>query len=200
MVMGSALPAAGADHAEAAGSGERARRQRFISEKGMEKDELIWRREMATFEGNLVARGFRFALVVSRFNEFISNRLLEGALDALKRHEADMEEVDVAWVPGSFEIPLVARKLASTRRYDALICLGAVIRGSTPHFDYVASEVSRGVARASQDTGVPVSFGIVTADSLEQAVERAGAKQGNKGWQAALTAIEMANLLRTIPD
>jgi 6,7-dimethyl-8-ribityllumazine synthase len=154
---------------------------------------------MATFEGNLVARGFRFALVVSRFNEFISNRLLEGALDALKRHEADMQAVDVAWVPGSFEIPLVAKKLAQAGGYHAVICLGAVIRGSTPHFDYVASEVSKGIARASQETGVPVVFGIVTADNLEQAVERAGAKQGNKGWQAALTGIEMANLMKEIP-
>ena len=154
---------------------------------------------MATFEGNLVARGFRFALVVSRFNEFISNRLLEGALDALKRHEADMQAVDVAWVPGSFEIPLVAKKLAQSGGYHAIICLGAVIRGSTPHFDYVASEVSKGIARASQETGVPVVFGIVTADNLEQAVERAGAKQGNKGWQAALTGIEMANLMKEIP-
>ncbi len=153
---------------------------------------------MATFEGNLIARDFRFAIVVSRFNEFISNRLLDGALDALKRHEADMQKVDIAWVPGSFEIPLVARRLASKGEYDAVICLGAVIRGSTPHFDYVASEVSKGIARASQETGIPVVFGIVTADNLEQAVERAGAKQGNKGWQAALTGIEMANLMKLI--
>jgi 6,7-dimethyl-8-ribityllumazine synthase len=145
---------------------------------------------MASFEGNLIARGFKFALVVSRFNEFISNRLLEGALDALKRHEADMD---------AFEIPLVARKLAESGKYDAVICLGAVIRGGTPHFDYVASEVSKGIARASQDTGVPVVFGIVTADNIEQAVERAGAKQGNKGWQAALTGIEMANLMGNLP-
>jgi 6,7-dimethyl-8-ribityllumazine synthase len=154
---------------------------------------------MASFEGNLIARGFSFALVVSRFNEFISNRLLEGALDALKRHEADMDAVDIAWAPGSFEIPLVAKKLAESGKYQAVICLGAVIRGGTPHFDYVAAEVSKGIARASQDTGVPVVFGIVTADNIEQAVERAGAKQGNKGWQAALTGIEMANLMGNLP-
>lgn len=154
---------------------------------------------MASFEGNLIARGFKFALVVSRFNEFISNRLLEGALDALKRHEADMDKVDTAWAPGSFEIPLVAKKLAESGKYDAVICLGAVIRGGTPHFDYVAAEVSKGIARASSDTGVPVVFGIVTADNIEQAVERAGAKQGNKGWQAALTGIEMANLMGNLP-
>ena len=154
---------------------------------------------MASFEGNLIARDYRFALVVSRFNEFISNRLLEGAVDALKRHEADMDAVDTAWAPGAFEIPLVAGKLARSGKYDAVICLGAVIRGGTPHFDYVASEVSKGIARASQETGVPVIFGIVTADNIEQAVERAGAKQGNKGWQAALTGIEMANLMKNLP-
>ncbi len=154
---------------------------------------------MASFEGNLIARGFKFALVVSRFNEFISNRLLEGAMDALKRHEADMDTVDTAWAPGAFEIPLVADKLARSGKYDAVICLGAVIRGGTPHFDYVASEVSKGIARASVETGVPVIFGIVTADSIEQAVERAGAKQGNKGWQAAMTGIEMANLMGSLP-
>lgn len=150
---------------------------------------------MGTFEGRLVARDLRFAIVVSRFNEFISKGLLSGAMDSLKRHEASEENVDVAWVPGSFEIPLVASKLAASGNYDAVICLGAVIRGSTPHFDYVAAEVSKGVARVSLDTGVPVSFGIITADTLEQAVDRAGAKAGNKGWQAALSAIEMANLL-----
>jgi 6,7-dimethyl-8-ribityllumazine synthase len=154
---------------------------------------------MATFEGNLIAKGLRIAVVVSRFNEFISVRLLEGALDALKRHDADMENVDVAWVPGSFEIPLVAAKLAGSGRYDAVICLGAVIRGSTPHFEYVAAETAKGIARVALDSQVPVAFGIITADTLEQAVERAGAKQGNKGWQAALTAVEMANLLRSLP-
>ncbi|OFW56018.1 MAG: 6,7-dimethyl-8-ribityllumazine synthase [Actinobacteria bacterium RBG_19FT_COMBO_54_7] len=151
-----------------------------------------------TYEGHLVATGLKLGIVVSRFNEFISTRLLDGALDALKRHDADMESVDTAWVPGSFEIPLIAAKMAESGRYDAMICLGAIIRGSTPHFDYVAAEVSKGIARVTLDKGVPASFGIITADTIEQAVERAGAKQGNKGWQAAVTAIEMANLLRTL--
>jgi len=154
---------------------------------------------MSTFEGQLVARDFKFGIVVSRFNEFISKNLLSGAIDSLKRHEAAMENVDVAWVPGSFEIPLVASKMAASGKYDAVICLGAVIRGSTPHFDYVAAEVSKGVARAGLDSGVPVAFGIITADTLEQAVDRAGAKAGNKGWQAALTAIEMSNLMQSMP-
>jgi len=151
---------------------------------------------MSTYEGHLIATGLKFAIVVSRFNEFISTRLLDGAMDALKRHDADMKKVDVAWVPGSFEIPLVAAKLAGSGRYDAVICLGAVIRGSTPHFEYVAAEVSKGIAKVNLDKGVPAVFGIITADTIEQAVERAGAKQGNKGWQAGLTAIEMANLLK----
>ncbi|HEY5503392.1 MAG TPA: 6,7-dimethyl-8-ribityllumazine synthase [Candidatus Anoxymicrobiaceae bacterium] len=150
---------------------------------------------MSTFEGQLVARDFKFAIVVSRFNEFISKSLLSGAMDSLTRHEASADNIDVAWVPGSFEIPLVASRLAASGKYDAVICLGAVIRGNTPHFDYVAAEVSKGIARVGLDTGVPVAFGIITADTLEQAVDRAGAKAGNKGWQAALTAIEMANLL-----
>lgn len=153
---------------------------------------------MPTYEGHLLATGLKFAIVVSRFNEFISTRLLDGAMDALKRHDADMASVDIAWVPGSFEIPLVAGRLAESGRYDAVICLGAVIRGSTPHFEYVAAEVSKGIARINLDKGVPAVFGIITADTIEQAVERAGAKQGNKGWQAALTAVEMANLLREI--
>ncbi len=153
---------------------------------------------MGTYEGHLVATGLKFAIVVARFNEFISTRLLDGALDALKRHDADMENVDVAWVPGSFEIPLTAAKLAESGRYDAVICLGAVIRGSTPHFEYVAAEVSKGIARVNLDKGVPAVFGVITADTIEQAVERAGAKQGNKGWQAALSAVEMANLLKSI--
>lgn len=150
---------------------------------------------MSTYEGQLVARDLKFGIVVSRFNEFISKNLLSGALDSLKRHEAVEKNIDVAWVPGSFEIPLVASRMASSGYYDAVICLGAVIRGNTPHFDYVAAEVSKGIARVGLETGVPVSFGIITADTLEQAVDRAGAKAGNKGWQAALTAIEMANLL-----
>ena len=150
---------------------------------------------MSTFEGQLVARDYKFGIVVSRFNEFISKSLLSGAMDSLTRHEASADNIDVAWVPGSFEIPLVASRLAASGKYDAVICLGAVIRGNTPHFDYVAAEVSKGIARVGLDTGVPVAFGIITADTLEQAVDRAGAKAGNKGWQAALTAIEMANLL-----
>ena len=150
---------------------------------------------MSTYEGQLVARDFKFGIVVSRFNEFISKNLLSGAIDSLSRHEADPANIDVAWVPGSFEIPLVANKMATSGKYDAVICLGAVIRGNTPHFDYVAAEVSKGIARVGLDTGVPVSFGIITADTLEQAVDRAGAKAGNRGWQAALTAIEMANLM-----
>ncbi len=153
---------------------------------------------MGTFEGHLVAGDYKFGIVVSRFNEFISKNLLSGALDSLKRHEAADDNIDVAWVPGSFEIPLVAQKLAASGKYDAVICLGAVIRGNTPHFDYVAAEVSKGVARVGLETGVPVTFGIITADTLEQAVDRAGAKAGNKGWQAALTAIEMANLMSSI--
>jgi 6,7-dimethyl-8-ribityllumazine synthase len=150
---------------------------------------------MKSYEGNLIAQGLKFALVVSRFNEFISTRLLDGALDALKRHDADMEAVEVAWVPGAFEMPLVAERLASSGRYNAVICLGAVIRGSTPHFDYVAAEVAKGIAKVGLDTKVPVIFGVVTADTIEQAVERAGTKHGNKGWQAAVSGIEMANLL-----
>jgi len=153
---------------------------------------------MGTFEGRLVAGDYKFGIVVSRFNEFISKNLLSGALDSLKRHEAADDNIDVAWVPGSFEIPLVAQKLAASGKYDAVICLGAVIRGSTPHFDYVAAEVSKGVARVGLETGVPVTFGIITADTLEQALDRAGAKAGNKGWQAALNAIEMANLMSSI--
>ena len=152
-----------------------------------------------TYEGKLTGRGLRFALVVGRFNEFISTRLLEGALDNLRRHETAEDDIDVAWVPGAFEIPLVARRLAASGRYDAVVCLGAVIRGGTPHFDYVAAETTKGIAKASLDTGVPVVFGVLTTDSVEQAVERAGTKAGNKGWAAATTALEMANLLRELP-
>ncbi len=149
---------------------------------------------MKTIEGKLIARNYRFGIVVSRFNEFISGHLLSGALDCLKRHEADEEKIEVIWVPGSFEIPLAAQKAARSERYDAVICLGAVIRGSTPHFDYVASEVAKGVATVGLDTGLPVIFGVITSDTLEQAIERAGSKAGNKGWQAAASAIEMADL------
>ena len=150
------------------------------------------------FEGELVGRGLRFAAVVSRFNEFISSRLLGGAKDALLRHGVPEENLDIAWVPGAFEIPLVAKKLALSGEYSGIICLGAVIRGATPHFDYVAAEVSKGVAHVGLDTGVPVIFGVITADNLEQAIERAGTKSGNKGFDAATAAIEMANLLRRI--
>jgi len=147
-------------------------------------------------EGHLNASGFRFALVVSRFNEFISTKLLDGALDALKRHEAGTEDMEIYWVPGAFEIPFAAKKLAKSGRYDAVICLGAVIRGSTPHFDYVASEVAKGIALVGLETEVPVLFGVITSDTLEQAIERAGTKAGNKGWDAALGAIEMVNLVK----
>ena len=153
---------------------------------------------MKIYEGNLLAKDFKFVVVVSRFNEMISSRLLEGALDCLKRHGAEEENVDVAWTPGAFEIPVVARKLALSRRYHAVIALGAVIRGETPHFDYVAAEVSKGIARVSLESEIPVSMGIITADTVEQAIDRAGAKAGNKGWQAALSAIEMVNLLKAL--
>ncbi len=153
---------------------------------------------MTRYEGDLIGSGLRFGVVVSRFNELLSNRLLEGAMDALARHGVDDDDVDVARVPGSFDIPLVAAKLADSGRYDAVIALGVVIRGATPHFDYVAAEVAKGVAKTSLDTGVPVAFGVVTADTIEQAVERAGTKQGNKGWDAALSAVEMAKLMRSL--
>ncbi|HOL17764.1 MAG TPA: 6,7-dimethyl-8-ribityllumazine synthase [Bacillota bacterium] len=153
---------------------------------------------MKTYEGQLVARDYRFAIVISRFNEFISHRLLGGALDALKRHDAMEENIEVIWVPGSFEVPLMAQKAAKSGRFNAVICLGAVIRGGTPHFEYVAAEVSKGIAKVSLDTGVPVIFGIITADTLEQAIERAGTKGGNKGWDAAISAIEMADLIQRV--
>ena len=149
-------------------------------------------------EGDLSAAGLKFGIIVGRFNSFIGERLLEGALDALVRHGADDAKIDVARVPGSFEIPLVAKKMAESGKYDAVICLGAVIRGSTPHFDYVAAEVSKGIAHVTLDTGVPVAFGVLTTDTIEQAIERAGTKAGNKGFDAAVTAIETANVLRRI--
>lgn len=151
-----------------------------------------------TFEGQLIGEGLKFAIVVARFNEFITGKLLEGAEDALARHGVDMADVDIAWVPGAFEIPLVAKRLATTGRYNGVICVGAVIRGATPHFDYVAAEVSKGIANTSLQTGVPILFGVLTTDTIEQAIERAGTKAGNKGFDAAEAAIEMANLLRTI--
>jgi 6,7-dimethyl-8-ribityllumazine synthase len=150
------------------------------------------------FEGQLVDREFAFAIVVSRWNELITSKLLGGAQDALRRHGVDESRVDLAWAPGSFEIPIVAQRLARTGRYHAVICLGAVIRGATPHFDYVANEVAKGVAQVGLQTGVPVIFGVLTTDSIEQAIERAGTKAGNKGFEAAVTAIEMASLLRAV--
>jgi len=149
-------------------------------------------------EGMLLGKGLKFGLVVSRFNEFITKKLVEGAEDALLRHGVNQEDIEVAWVPGSFEIPLVAKKLAQTKRYDAVICLGAVIRGGTPHFEYIATEVTKGIAAVGLETGLPVIYGIVTADTLEQAIERAGTKEGNEGFKAAAGAIEMANLLKSI--
>ena len=149
-------------------------------------------------EGNITAEGLRFAIVASRFNEFITSKLLEGALDMLRRHGAAEDAVDVVWVPGAFEIPLAAKKLASCGKYDAVICVGAVIRGATSHYDYVCSEVSKGVAQAALATGVPVIFSVVTTENIEQAVERAGTKAGNKGADGAMAAMEMANLLKKI--
>jgi len=151
-----------------------------------------------TYEGKLIAQGLRFGIVVGRFNEFISSRLLSGAIDGLVRHGAEESDIEVSWVPGAFEIPLVAQKMAASKKFDALICLGAVIRGSTPHFDYVANEMSKGIAKVSLDTGLPVIFGVLTTDTIEQAIERAGTKAGNKGYDAALTAIEMANLMKIL--
>jgi 6,7-dimethyl-8-ribityllumazine synthase len=151
-----------------------------------------------TFEGMLLGDGLKFGIVVARFNDFITNKMLEGAMDALVRHGVNEEDVEVTLVPGSFEIPLVAQKLATTKHYDAIICLGAVIRGGTPHFEYVAGEVTKGIAQVGLNTGLPIIYGIITADTLEQAIERAGTKQGNEGSKAALTAIEMANLLNAI--
>lgn len=147
------------------------------------------------FEGMLLGEGLKFGVVVSRFNEFITAKLLEGARDALSRHGVAEEDVDLAWTPGCFDIPLVARKMAQTGRYNAIICIGAVIRGGTPHFEYIAAQVSRGIATAGLETGIPVIYGIVTADTLEQAIERAGTKAGNRGFAAAESAIEMANLI-----
>ena len=153
---------------------------------------------MEIFEGKLISDGLKFGIIVGRFNEFIGGKLLSGALDALKRHGADEEDIDIVWVPGAFEIPLVAKKMAKTEKYDAVICLGAVIRGSTPHFDYVSNEVTKGIANVSLSTGLPIVFGVLTTDTIEQAIERAGTKAGNKGYDAAITAIEMANLLKEI--
>ncbi len=149
-------------------------------------------------QGFLNAKGKKFAIVVSRFNEMISNQLLNGSNDCLLRHGADEKDIKVYWVPGSFEIPLIAKKIAMTKKFDAIICLGAVIRGDTPHFEYIAAEVSKGIANVGLETGIPIIFGIITSDNMEQALERAGVKAGNKGWDAALTAIEMSDLLNKI--
>jgi len=150
------------------------------------------------FEGALLGQGLKFGVVISRFNEFITNKLLAGAKDALLRHGASEEDIDIAWVPGAFEIPLVAKKLALSQNYDAIICLGAVIRGGTPHFEYIAAEVTKGIAAVGLESGLPVINGVLTTDTLEQAIERAGTKAGNKGFDAAVNAIEMANLMRGV--
>ena len=150
------------------------------------------------YEGILIGEGLKFAVVISRFNDFITTRLLEGAKDALSRHGVEEKDVSVAWTPGCFEIPLIAKKLAQSGQYDSVICLGAVIRGETPHFEYVASEVTKNISKVGLDTGLPLIYGIITADTLEQAIQRAGTKEGNKGFLAAISAIEMANLLKSI--
>jgi len=150
---------------------------------------------MKVYEGQLKADSKKFGIIVGRFNEFIGGKLLSGALDGLKRHGCTEENIEISWVPGAYEMPLVAKKLATSKKYDAVICLGAVIRGATPHFDYVSSEVSKGIANVSLDTEVPVIFGVLTTDTIEQAIERAGTKSGNKGYDAAVSAIEMVNLL-----
>ena len=155
---------------------------------------------MKTLEGKLVAKGIRVGIVAARFNEFITSKLLSGALDGLVRHDVQEEDIHVAWVPGAFEIPLIASKMAKSGKYDAVICLGAVIRGSTSHYDYVCNEVSKGVAAVGLDSGIPVLFGVLTTENIEQAIERAGTKAGNKGYDCALSAIEMVNLIREIED
>ncbi|HIE28147.1 TPA: 6,7-dimethyl-8-ribityllumazine synthase [Candidatus Poribacteria bacterium] len=147
-------------------------------------------------EGNLIGTGLKIGIVVSRFNDFITSKLLDGALDALKRHGVADDDVDIAWVPGSYEIPFIAKKLAESSRYDAVVCLGAVIRGATPHFEYVASESAKGIAQVGLQTGVPTIYGVITTDTIEQAIERAGTKAGNKGADAAVGAIEMVNLCK----
>ncbi len=153
---------------------------------------------MKTYEGNLMAQGLKVGIIAARFNEFITSKLVGGALDALRRHGGLDEDIELAWVPGAFEIPLVAQKMAHSKRYDAIICLGAVIRGATPHFDLVSNEVSKGIAQVGLQTGVPVIFGVIATDSIEQAIERAGTKAGNKGFDAAMTAIETANLIKAL--
>lgn len=151
---------------------------------------------MKTYEGNLVATGLKFSIIVGRFNEFIGSKLLSGAMDTLIRHGVNEEDIDLVWAPGAFEIPLVAKKVAKTKAYDGVICLGAVIRGATAHFDFVSNEVSKGISQVSLQEELPIIFGVLTTDTIEQAIERAGTKAGNKGSEAALAAIEMANLLK----
>ena len=153
---------------------------------------------MRVLEGNVVAKEIRVGIVAARFNEFITSKLVGGALDGLKRHDVKEEDIDVAWVPGAFEIPLIASKMAKSKKYDAVICVGAVIRGSTSHYDYVCSEVSKGIANVSLNSDIPVMFGVLTTDNIEQAIERAGSKAGNKGYECATGAIEMVNLIRTL--
>ncbi|WP_027624348.1 6,7-dimethyl-8-ribityllumazine synthase [Clostridium lundense] len=153
---------------------------------------------MKMYEGKLIAEGLRFGIVVGRFNEFIGSKLLSGALDAFKRHGVKEEDVEIAWVPGAFEIPLIAKKMAKSKKYDGVICLGAVIRGATSHYELVAGEVTKGIAKVSLDEEVPVIFGVITTENIEQAIERAGTKSGNKGYEAAVTAIEMANLIKEL--
>ncbi|MDE0040618.1 MAG: 6,7-dimethyl-8-ribityllumazine synthase [Candidatus Poribacteria bacterium] len=153
-----------------------------------------------TYEGNLIGTNLKIGIVVSRFNGFITTKLLDGALDSLKRHGVELEDVDVYWTPGAFEIPATAKRIAEKGKYDAIVCIGAVIRGATPHFDYVANESAKGIAQVGLNTGVPVIYGVITTDTIEQAIERAGTKSGNKGAEAAVTAIEMANLYRQIDE
>ncbi len=151
-----------------------------------------------TIEGKIIGKGKKFGIVVSRFNEFISTKLLEGALDCFQRHEVNENDLFIAWVPGSFEIPIAALSMAQSKKYDAVICLGAVIRGATPHFEYISAEVTKGVAQVNLQTGIPTIYGVITADTLEQAIERAGTKAGNKGWDAAMSGMEMAELLKNM--
>ncbi len=155
---------------------------------------------MKTIEGKLVSKGYKFALIISRFNELISKKLLDGAIDCLLRHEANDKDITVIWVPGAFEIPLIAQKAAITGKYDAVICLGALIRGATPHFEYISAEVTKGISQVSLQTGIPVVYGILTTDTIEQAIERAGTKSGNKGFAAASAALEMVNLFKELGD
>ena len=153
---------------------------------------------MKTYEGKLVSKGIKIGIIVTRFNEFITSKLLSGAIDGLKRHDVEEDDISIAWVPGAFEIPLIASKMANSEKYDAIVCLGAVIRGSTTHYDYVCSEVSKGIAHVSLNSDIPVMFGVITTENIEQAIERAGTKAGNKGYDSAISAIEMVNLIRDI--